>query len=161
MRPIPLARVRLNSATGQNICGISANTFAVKVGIALDQVVGIVDRLTLFEGFVLFERQGHADVILPIGACGAMQPLEDIKGELYGKDAQPAALVAPSAPVRPVVTAPDVPQETLASAEPIESLESVASVAASAIAAIDDEATPHHGFFGKKKGHKSGKAKPE
>jgi hypothetical protein len=86
MRPIALARIRL-SGTAQNICGISAQTFAVKDGApAEDQLVGWVDHLTLLDNCVLVEREGKADELICLTNVAAMRPTADLKKELLGSE---------------------------------------------------------------------------
>lgn len=100
MKPIALARVRV-SGRAQNICGISAETFSVpSVTKAGDQLAGVLDRITLLDNAVLFERAGHADVLIPLASIGPMTPLEDIRGELFDGKAPPKLEVPPE-PVRP------------------------------------------------------------
>lgn len=86
MRTIALARVRLAGAA-QNICGISAQTFAVKGGApGEDQLVGWVDHLTLLDNCILVEREGKPDELLSLSSVASMRPTADLKRDLLGAE---------------------------------------------------------------------------
>lgn len=85
MRPIALARVRLNG-TGHNICGVTAQTFVAAQGATRgDQTQGVVDHMTLLdEGVVLFEREGKHPELVPLFAVATMMPVENLAAEKLG-----------------------------------------------------------------------------
>lgn len=86
MRAIALTRVRLSGAA-QNVCGISAQTFAVRGGApGEDQLVGWVDHITLLDNSVLVEREGRPDELISLSAVASMRPLEDLKVDLLGSE---------------------------------------------------------------------------
>ena len=162
MKPIPLARVRL-LGNGQNICGISAQTFTVPGQTAAgDQLVGTIDRITLLENAVLFERAGHRDVLIPINSIGPMTPIDDIRGELLGPGAPPKPELPPE-PVRatrPVSVTATIPVARLRDDDgdelrPEAAVTLPADQATRRAVAIEPEETPVGGFKGQATATKS------
>jgi hypothetical protein len=126
VRPIPLTRIRLRDS-GVNVCGVSAQTFAVRGAVVPgDQLAGVVDHLTLLDGgIVLVERDGRVELLGPLGP---MTPRDDLRAELLTVDyiaerdgvtpppcvdpaeptliAEPSATLVEPAPGGPAVVAP-------------------------------------------------------